>query len=191
MKLFGKKPKKTEEELKKEREEAIAKTSNSLKLQIRTLEKKRDMMLSKVVEAKGKGLKEQETQARNLLKQTMASIKREEGMLMTLELAVEARDLAQLNANFLKSIGDLSDDILSSGKEMSSSNVKKVEDKYLHAVYESNRQKEKIDEMLSVGEYAGVVNQDTNSYSEFDDEIDSMIENAESNSSMYGNRNKF
>lgn len=192
MSLFSRKSKKTKEELQKEREETISKTSNALKLQIVTLEKKKDSVFKKVIEAKQKGLKEQELQARNLLKQTMAAIKREQGMLMTLELAVESRDLAQLNMNFLSSIEALSDDIISSGKQTGEVKAKKVGDKYLRAVYEANKQKEQIDDMLSIGEYAGIINEDGNYHSEFDQEIDGMIEEAEANAGrMNGTRQKF
>ena len=180
--LFSKKNKKTKEEIQKEREETIAKTSNALKLQIVTLGKKKDAVLKKVIEAKQKGLKDQESQARNLLKQTMAAMKREEGMLMTLELAVESRDLAQLNMNFLNSINTLSEDIISSGQATNDAKAKKVGDKYLRAVYEANKQKERIDDMLSIGEYSNIVSEESNSYSEFDSEIDSMVEEAESSS---------
>ena len=179
MALFKKTPKKSPEELRKEREAKIANTSNSLRLQIRNLEKKKETLLGKVVEAKQKNLKDQEAQARNLLKQTLAAIKRENGMLMTLELAIESRDLAELNSNFLESIGSLSDDILSTGTTNSEAKTKRVSDKFLRAVYESNKQKERIDGMLAVGEYASIVNTDGEQYNEFDDEIDSLVESAQ------------
>lgn len=182
MAIFGKKSKKSPEELKKEREAKISSTSNALRLQIVTLEKKKDILLRKVMEAKQKGLKEQEQQARNLLKQTMSAIKRENGMLMTLELAIESRDLAQLNSNFLESIGALSDDILSAGTVNSASKNKRIGNKFLRAVFESNKQKERIDQMLAVGDYASVVSE-TDEHAEFDDEIDSMLEGMESSQS--------
>ena len=179
MSIFHKKPKKSPEELAKEREAKIATTSNSLKLQIRNLEKKKDILLRKIVEAKQKNLPEQEKQARSLLKQTLAAIKRENGMLMTLELAIESRDLAQLNSNFLESIGNLSDDILATGNVNSEARTKRIGNKFLRAVYESNRQKERIDDMLAVGEYASVVSADSDQYAEFEDEIDSLVEGAQ------------
>jgi hypothetical protein len=178
--LFQRKPKKSAAELAKEREAKIASTSNSLKLQIRNLEKKKDILLRKVLEAKQKNLTEQEAQARSLLKQTLAAIKRENGMLMTLELAIESRDLAQLNSDFLDSIGTLSDDILSAGSINSEAKTKRIGNKFLRAVYESNKQKERIDGMLSVGEYASAVGVDSEQYAEFDDEIDSLVEDAQS-----------
>lgn len=181
MGLFSKKPRKTPEELKKEREEKIASTSSALKLQIISLERKREVILKKVLEAKQKGLRDQEAQARGLLKQTMASIRREQGMLMTLELAVESRDLAQLNMNFLDSIATLSDDIIGSSEHVSDARVKKIGDRYTRAVFESGQQKERIDNMLAMGEFATAVGTDTDKYPEFDAEIDSMLEDAELN----------
>lgn len=190
MGLFNKKPKKTPEELKKERDAKISATSTKLKQQILFLEKKKDIALSKVVEAKKKGLKDQEMQARGHLKQVMASIKRENGMLMTLELAIEARDLAELNTNFLESVGTLSDEIISSGKTNSAAKTKKISDKFMRAVYESNQQKDRIDGMLAVGDYAAVMGQDSDQYSEFDDEIDGMVDNFETGSVNYTGPNK-
>ena len=181
MNIFTKKPKKTPEELRKEREEKIAATSKKIRISISNLENKKEFMLKKIVEARQKGLVEPERQARNILKQVMASIKRENSMLITLELAVEARDLAQLNANFLESIGTLSDEILGSGTKVSEAQTRKVGDKFLRAIYESNQQKERIDSMLEIGEYGSVLAQDSDSYSEFDDEIDVLVESAEAN----------
>lgn len=191
MSIFSKKPRKTPAEIQAEREAKIKDTSKSIRLQIATLEQKRETILKKVVEARQKGLKEPEIQARNMLRQIMASIKRENSMLMTLELAVEARDLAQLNANFLESIGTLSDEILGSGTKVSEAQTKKVGDKFLRAIYESNQQKERIDSMLEIGEYGSVLAQDSDSYSEFDDEIDYLVENAEANTAApQGNYNR-
>lgn len=176
--MFGikKKEKKSEAELKAERENRIVEVQKSLKLQIVGLNKKKDAALLKVVEAKKKGMQAQEKQARGLLKQALASCRRAESMLMTLELAVQSRDLAELNMNFLNSVGALSDDIIAAEKNTDS--VKKVEEKYLKANYRMQKQKEDIDRMLSVGEYASVASMGEDEYSEFDDEIDEMVNDA-------------
>ncbi len=144
------------------------------------------------MEARNKGLLSQEKQARGFLKQTLAAAKRAEGMLMTLELAMEAKDLAELNSEFLKGISVLSDDIVAAGK--SSTNVKQVEEKYKKAMYQMEKQKENIDEMIAVGEYSSAVSVGEDEYTEFDDEIDSMIEDADlakSALNLNGNRQKF
>lgn len=182
MSIFSKKVKKTPEELAAEREAKISATSKKVKMQIAALEDKKQTVIKKIVEARQKGLKEPEKQARTMLRQIMASIKRESSMLMTLELAVEARDLAEMNASFLESIGTLSDEILGSGTVVSEEKTKKVGDKFLRAIYESKQQKERIDKMLEVGEYATVIGEESDEYSEFDDEIDYLVEDAESTS---------
>ena len=178
MKLFNRKPKLSPEEQKKQREENIKNTANQLRMQIVTLEKKKDTVLKKVVEARQKGLPEQEKQAKGLMKQTLAAIKREQGMLMTLELAIESRDLAQLNMNFLESIGTLSEDIISSSNQTSESRARRIGDRYMRAVYEANQQKDRIDNMLELGEFSSVVGEDLDKYTEFDDEIEGMVESA-------------
>ena len=81
-----------------------------------------------------------------------------------------------LNVNFLESIGSLSDDILGSGKTMSKSRIKRIGDKFLVSQYAADKQRKQMDEMLAIGDYASLVSSDSGQYSEFDDEIDSMLE---------------
>ena len=191
--MFGKKKnKKSPEELKAEREAKIREVQKGLKLQIVQLNKKKDSAFARVVEARNKGLSSQEKQARGLLKQTMAAGKRAEGMLMTLELAMESRDLAELNTEFLKGISVLSDDIVSASKD--SANVKQVEEKYKKAMFKMEKQKENIDEMIAVGEYSSAASVNEDEYTEFDDEIDSMLDDVNLANSALGlnnNRQKF
>ena len=192
--MFGsKKNKKSPEEIKREREEKIRSVEKGLKLQIVQLNKKKDNAFAKVVEARNKGLTSQEKQARGLLKQTMAASKRAEGMLMTLELAMESRDLAELNTEFLKGISVLSDDIVAAGKD--SANVKPVEKKYKNAMFRMEQQKDNIDQMIAVGEYSSAASVNEDEYTEFDDEIDSMLDDVNLANSALGfnntNRQKF
>lgn len=172
------KDKRTPEEIKKERDEKISRAVNDMRLQIVALNKKKDIALAKVVEARQKGLKREEEQAKGLLKQTMAASKRAEGMLMTLEIATQTRDLADLSARFFESIGALSEDIIDAGKKTDKKATKKMENAYLKAMYTAGQQKENIDQMLSVGDYASAASMGVDSYSEFDDEIESMIDEA-------------
>ena len=176
--FFKKKNKevKSKEELEREREERIKATSDRIKVQLITMNNKKDALLSNILSARQKGLKAQEQQARAVLARYLASIKRAEGMLLTLELAVQTRDLAKLNYDFLQCIGDLSDDISKSTKKF---DTKKTEEKYTKALYNSSKQLDEIDKFLEIGDYAAAVSADSNSYSEFDEEIDTLIENAE------------
>ena len=182
--FFKKKNKevKSKEEMEREREERIKATSDRIKVQLITMNNKKDALLSNILSARQKGLKAQEQQARGVLARYLASIKRSEGMLFTLELAVQTRDLAKLNYEFLQCIGDLSDDISQSTQKF---NAKKTEEKYTKALYNSSKQLDEIDKFLEIGDYAAAVSADTNSYSEFNEEIDMLIENAE-NAAMSG-----
>ncbi len=172
-----KKNKKTAAEVEAEREKRINDTADKLKVQILTMENKKAVLLNKVIEARQKGLAPQEEQARSLLRKCMASQKQASGMLMTLELAVQSRDLAELNRQFLDCIGVLSEDISVSAKK---SNAKKAEKKYLEAMYASKRQSEELDKMIEMGDYAAVASIDKDKFEEFNDEIDVLVEQAES-----------
>ena len=182
--LFKRKPKvvKSEQEIEREREERIKATSDKIKVQLITLNNKKGELIANILSARKKGFKSQEQQARGVLARYLASIKRSEGMLFTLELAVQTRDLAKLNYEFLQCIGDLSDDISQSTQKF---NAKKIEEKYTKALYNSSKQLDEIDKFLEIGDYAAAVSADTNSYSEFNEEIDMLIENAE-NAAMSG-----
>ena len=170
--MFSKKQKKSPEELQSEREERIAATANSLRAQLITMESQKKTLLNKVVEARKLGLKPQEEQARGILRRCMAISKQAQGMLMTLELAVQSRDLATLNRQFMECIGVLSDDITQSSAK---TDVKKTKEKYIKAMYNSDKQSKQIDEMLEIGDYAAAVNIGGEQYGEFDSEIDNMV----------------
>lgn len=176
-----KRVKKSKEELHRERDERINKTADALKAQVISLEAKRDLLLSKVVEAKQKGLSGQVEQARGLLKRCMAAQKQANSMLMTLELAIQSRDLSELNRQFLESIGVLSQDIMvSAGK----SNAKKAEKQYLKALYASHKQSQQLDKMLEIGDYASAASMVGDGFNEFDAEIDALIEKTENGKSV-------
>ena len=176
--MFGRKNKKGNAE---QREKRISETSEKLRAQILTIGRQKQVLVSKVVEAKRKGLTVQEKQARGLLGRCLAAEKRTNGMLMTLELAVQSRDLADLNRQFIEAIGDLSSEIdFSSDK----TDVKGAEKKYLHAVYSAQKKTKELDEMLEVGDYAAAVEAE-GSFEGFDEEIDSLITDAELASGGY------
>lgn len=75
---------------------------------------------------------------KDLKLQIFALTKKNAALLKVVEakkkgMAVQSRDLAELNMNFLNSVGALSDDIIASEKNTAS--VKKVEEKYLKVNY--------------------------------------------------------
>ena len=169
--------KKNKAEVEAEREKRINETADKLKVQILTMENKKTVLLDKVLEARNKGLEQQEQQARSLLRKCMAGQKQANAMLMTLELAIQSRDLADLNRQFLDCLGALSDQINVSAKK---SNAKKTEKKYLRSVYANKKQMDELDKMLEVGDYASVASVDQDKFEEFNGEIDALVEQAES-----------
>ena len=180
--LFWRKKKdvKSAEQIEQERKERIERVSNQIRTQLISMNKKKDALVSQVIEAKRRGLSAQEKQARELLSRCLASIKRIDGMLMTIELAVQSRDLAKLNCEFVQCIGDLADDIsVSAGKTES----RKAAGKYMKALYNANRQLEQIDQLLEAGDYAATIS-DVGQDAQYDEEIDVLLSEAEAGQSI-------
>ncbi|MBQ8358161.1 MAG: hypothetical protein IJX39_10225 [Clostridia bacterium] len=185
--MFKKKAKMTPEEQKAARNERISKVVEELRKQIITVKRKKEAVLGMLMDARAKNNAAGEQQARGALRQWIATEKRTENMLMTLELAILTSDLSELNHSFMVCIGELSDVVSESGKK---TDVKKTEDKYLKALYASEKQKEDVDRMLDIGKYAEVAATGSDQNMEFDDEIDSMVANAE-HMGMRPNRQQF
>lgn len=179
-----KKEVKSAEQIEQEREERIERVSTQIRTQLISMNKKKDLLVSQVVEAKRKGLPAQEKQARGLLSRCLVSIKRIDGMLMTIELAVQSRDLAKLNCEFVQCIGDLADDISAS---VGKTDSKKAEGKYMKALYNANHQLEQIDKLLEAGDYAATIS-DAGQDIQFEEEIDVLVKEAE-NGSFSATRN--
>ena len=152
--MFGKKQKKSPEELAKEREERLASTADKLRAQMITMDAQKNKLFKTMLDARRQGLKPQEEQARGLMRRCLATQKQVSGMLMTLELAVQSRDIAVLGRQFMECIGAISEDITVSEEK---TNVKKTQQKYLKAMYSSGKQAEKIDEFIAMGDYASAV----------------------------------
>lgn len=170
-----KKKKLTEAELAREREERIQATAQRLKMIILKMEKQKNEFFAKVLEARQKGLPAQEEQARGLMRKCMATYQQANAMLMTLELAVQSRDLAELNKQFVECIGSLSQDMTVNTKK---TNIKKTEKQYLEALYKAGQQTQQLDQMLELGQYAQIATAETDKFTEFDTEIDGMLEQA-------------
>lgn len=176
--LFKKKVKevKSKEQLEKEREERIESTMDGIQRKIIALNNKKETYAARVAEAKRKGFQTQEAQARKILGNCLATIQRMEKMLMTIELALSTRDLAQINTDFVRSLEDVSDDIIRSSRGL---DTKKAKGKYTKALYYSEQQMTKMDDLLDAGEFVGVMDAGASNYAEFDDEIDRLVGAAE------------
>lgn len=171
--MFNKKQKVTAKaELEAQREARINETIKKLRIQILTMETKKNELFKKIVEARQNNLQSQEDQARGIMRKCMAIQHQAKGMLMTLELAIQSKDLAEISKRFLECIGLISEDI-----EFATEKVKNkgVEKKYLKAMYESNNYVEQIDHMFELGDYVSIAASENESYMEYNKEIDAML----------------
>ena len=171
-----KKTQENELEFTAQREATIEEVIKKLRIQGLTMENKKNELFKKLMEARQKGFKSQEEQARGLMRRCMAMQRQASGMLMTLELAVQARDVTLIIGQFLECIGAISQDIIDATNK---ADFKTTQKKYLKAMYAFKTQSAKLDELLALGEYAGNVAEDSELFSEFNHEIDLMIKQAE------------
>ena len=141
--------------------------------------------VAKLNEAKNLGLKVQEQQARGLLRNCLSQEKRVLGMQMQLELAVQSRDLSNLQQAFLTCVGNMADEIESN---VTVKNVKKNKKKYIKSLFRVKEQNERMDEFLQEGDYAMAISTNSNESVEFDEEIDDMLENLELDKDKYKNK---
>lgn len=179
------KVKKTPEQLAAERQQKINNTLNSFQIQLVKLGKQKSYLLGKMSEARRNGLKAQEQQARGLLRNCLAHEKRVLGMQMQLDLAVQSRDLSNLQQAFLECVGTMADEI---DGNVTKSTVKKSKKKYVKSLFNLGKQNERMDDFLQEGDYAMAISSGTNDSTEFDEEIDGMLENLDAGASRYGNR---
>ncbi len=179
------KVKKTPEQIAAERQQKINDTLNSFQIQLVKLGKQKSYLLGKLSEAKRNGLKAQEQQARGLLRNCLAHEKRVLGMQMQLDLAVQSRDLSNLQQAFLECVGTMADEI---DGNVTKSDVKKNKKKYVKSLFNLGKQNERMDDFLQEGDYAMAISSNTNDSTEFDEEIDGMLENLDTGANRYGSR---
>ena len=166
------KPKLTQAEIEAQREEKINATFTKFSVQLRQLEKQKQFLVGKVVEAKKKGLKNEELKARTLLGKNLSQTKRTEGMQMQLELLLQDRNLSNLQQSFMECMGDISSEIEGN---VDKKTAKKTKKNYLKALFNINEQNKRTDDLLDAGEAAFEYQANDGQYSKFDDEIDSLI----------------
>ena len=184
--MFGqpKKPKKSPEELRREEDERIAATASRLQTQILKAQKQKAVLVAKMAEARRLGLTAQEATAKALLVKCMTVEKQVNGMLMNLELAVQAKEISGLTREFVDCMGIVSQSML---REASKTDIKKAEQQYLRALYATEQQSQQLDGMLQTGNFAmlgSTVGQ--GGTSEFDAEIDVLVRQAGDAGTMGG-----
>lgn len=176
-----KKEKKTEQQIQAEREERISAASDKMQTQLLKIEKMKQTYVRKAAEADQKGLTQQKQTAVNLLRKCMTLEKQVNGMIMSMELAVQAKELSSLTSTFMQCMCDISDDITVDNKN---TDLKKTQNKFMHAMFAQKQQEEKLNEMLDTGNYALINDGQSDEVSEFDDEIDSLIAAASEDMNM-------
>ena len=179
------KVKKTSEQIAAERQQKINDTLNAFQIQLVKLGKQKSYLLGKMNEARRNGLKTQEQQARGLLRNCLAHEKRVLGMQMQLDLAVQSRDLSNLQQSFLECVGTMADEI---DGNVTKSDVKKSKKKYVKSLFNLSKQNERMDDFLQEGDYAMAISSNSNDSTEFDEEIDRMMELSGAEATKYGNR---
>ena len=163
--------KKTEEELRKERKEKAEEVISRIKMELLKIAKKKATAYSYLVDARNKGLNE--GQARQHLRNCIRSEKKYEQTLMDLQIALETLELNEINNAFLSCINDISLSINS--PKQNKLNTKKVKKNYMDAMYRNELAKEATDDMLSAIENDGYDAISGDSFSEYDDIIDDML----------------
>ena len=172
--MFGKKKKQVAPQM--TLEERLEQTEKKLTLQLLKLQKQKNETLAGLLDARRHGLSMQEERARALLRRNFAAEQQINSMLLSMRLTVQERDLASLTKNFVECIGDVSRELTQS---VSKTDAKKAEKEYLRAMYASQRQEEKLDRMLEVGDFSLLEEVDSGKHSEFDSKIDELIGRAE------------
>ena len=179
----------TKEELEQARQEKIDRTLNNFAIQLKRLDNNKQFLTAKIVEARKKGLKQQEQHARGLLGQCLSQEHRVLSMQMQLELLDTQKSLNSLQMDFMTCINDISAEVESNSNKAV---AKKTKKNYVKTLYTINEQNKRIDDVLDIGDYAIDQEVATGQYSKFDDEIDSLISEEESkvmdNPQAYRNR---
>lgn len=172
--MFGKKKKQEMPQL--SLEEKLEQTEKKLTMELLKLQKHKKETLIGLLDARRHGLVAHEERARALLRRDFAAEQQINGMLLSMKLTVQERDLASLTKNFIECIGDVSRELT---KSVAKTDAEKAEKEYLRAMYASQQQEEKLDRMLEVTDFSRFEEGDSGKYAEFDSKIDELIEQAE------------
>ena len=172
--MFGKKKKAAQPQM--TLEERLEQTEKQLKTQLLKIQKQKNETLAGLVEARRQGLTSHENRARALLRRYLAAEKQINGMLLSMRLTVQERDIASLTKSFIECIGDVSRELTGS---VAKTDTKKAEKEYMRAMYAAQQQEENLDRMLEAGDYTMTEAADSGRYAEFDGEIDALVSRAE------------
>lgn len=164
-------------------QERVEATSRNFQTQLMKLQKKERELAGQLKTYRAQGLTAQEGTARAMLRRCLAFKKQVLGMIATIELAVQARDMAALGREFTECLGEVSRDLSASA---SKTDVKKAERDSLRAIYASQQQEEKFDRLLEAVSFGYEGVSDSGKYAEFDAEIDKLLQDTDDDSGERG-----
>ncbi len=164
-------------------EESVENKTRNLQAQLMKLQKKERELAGQLKTYHGHGIAAQEEAARAMLRRCLAFKKRVLGMIATIELAVQARDLAALSKEFTECLSEVSRDLMASA---SKTDVKKAERDSMRAIYASTMQQEKMDRLLEAVCTDYQAASDGGKYAEFDAEIDKLLQDTDAAAGEFG-----
>ena len=181
MGLFHKKKKLTDEE----REAKYDAAEQRFAKNIKRFEDMKKVYLAQLLQCRAKKLPEEKT-ARAALAKCISMIHQTESALMRLQLTRADREFAVATKDFFDCVIMISQDVMDSSKGV---NLKKVEEAMNRTQFEINKQEDNLDRMIEIGDTNDVSSMESGRYSQYDAEIDSMIQANEGKSSVGGVNN--
>ncbi len=136
---------KSKQEKEFEKKMAIKKTINEMNKQIAKLEEAEKNFINIATKAKEQGLESQLVIAINALKSTIAQKKKVQEMLLNFQIMTQTKDMLLTTSEFLKGMGDLSNDM---SKLCNDKEYNKVAKSFQQAMYATEKQTERLDMFL-------------------------------------------
>lgn len=132
-----------------EQKMVIKKTLNNLNKQIKELEEKKKIAITKAKEAKEKGLSSEYNLALSMYRMSVTQQERAQEMLLNFEITTQMKDMAALTSEFLKSLSLLSKEMV---KLTNNKDFLKVQQQFEKAITGVEMQAEQIDVMMDSSE---------------------------------------
>lgn len=163
---------KSKEEKQIEERMLIRRTINRMSKYVADLEPKKKQFIQKAKEARLKGAVNQETLAKNALKQVIAQQRMAEQMLLNFEITSQLKDLTELSGEFMKGMTSVSKEM---SKMTDKINFGSATKEFSKAMAKSQVQSEKMSVFLErLGETFDVAVADSDSIA--DSEVDALID---------------
>ena len=162
---------KSKEEKQMESKMKVKQTITKFNKQINTFDQQKKAYLEKAARAKKLGLDDEVKLAITGYLLTINQQKRAQKMLLNFELAAQMKDMEIMNAEFLKSLGDVSKEMI---KLTNNNDFAKVQAQFQKAMALSEQRAEQMDMYLETSQ-AEFATQTGNSSEISDEEINSLV----------------